>query len=57
MIGWEFKVSDPVTHVVSLADSTSYFISLSSGDIHKLYFTEYGGEAAGTMSFKAEQID
>lgn len=57
VIGWEFKVSDPVTHAVSLADSTSYFVKLSSGEIHKLYFTEYGGESAGTMSFKTEKID
>lgn len=57
VIGWEFKISDPVSHAVSLADSTSYFVKLLNGDIHKLYFTEYGGEATGRMSFKTEKLD
>ncbi|HJZ39755.1 MAG TPA: hypothetical protein VJ203_05265 [Bacteroidales bacterium] len=57
VIGFDWKVSDPVTHEVSLADSTSYFVESVDGKKYQLYFTNYGGNAAGTVSFKVKTLE
>lgn len=57
VIGYDWKVSDPVTHEISLAENTSYFIQLSDETIYQLYFTEYDGETAGTLSIKTKLVE
>lgn len=57
VIGWDWKVSDPVTHEISLVDSVSYFIQSVDGVKYQLYFTNYGGNAAGTISFKKKTME
>jgi hypothetical protein len=56
-IGYNWKVSDPVTHEISLVDSVSYFITSVNGTKYQIYFTNYGGEAAGTISFKQKTAE
>ena len=56
VIGYDWKVSDPVTHEVSIADSVSYFIKSVDGKKYQLYFTEYGGQTAGTITFKVKTV-
>jgi len=56
-IGYDWKVSDPVTHEISLTDSTSYFIQSVDGKKYQLYFTNYGGNSAGTIDFKVKTIE
>lgn len=55
-IGYDWKVSDPVTHAVSLVDSVSYFIRSIDGNTYQLYFTGYGGNAAGTIDVKIKAV-
>jgi hypothetical protein len=55
-IGYDWKVSDPVTHEVSLADSVSYFVKSVDGNKYQLYFTDYGGSPAGTISIKFKSV-
>jgi hypothetical protein len=55
-IGYNWKVSDPQTHAVSIADSVSYFIKSVDGKKYQLYFTEYGGQEAGTITFKVKSV-
>ncbi|HEX2395044.1 MAG TPA: hypothetical protein VHI78_06825 [Bacteroidales bacterium] len=57
VIGHDWKISDPVTHEISLADSTSYFIESVDGKTYLLYFSDYGGNADGTIGFKVKTID
>lgn len=57
VIGYDWKVSDPVTHEISLVDQTSYFIQSVDGKTYQLYFTQYGGNAAGTIDFKVKSIE
>jgi hypothetical protein len=57
IIGYDWKVSDPVTHEISLVDSTSYFIQSVDGNNYQLYFTEYGGNTAGTIGIKVKKIE
>jgi hypothetical protein len=57
VIGYDWKVSDPVTHEISLAENTSYFVKLVNGSIYQIYFTEYGGEAAGTLSINTKLVE
>ncbi len=56
-IGYDWKVSDPVTHEVSIADSVSYFIKSVDGKKYQLYFTDYGGQQAGTITFKVKTVE
>jgi len=56
-IGYDWKVSDPVTHAVSIADSVSYFIKSVDGKKYQLYFTAYDGQVAGTMDFKVKSVE
>jgi hypothetical protein len=56
-IGYDWKVSDPVTHAVSIADSVSYFIKSVDGKKYQLYFTDYGGFEAGTITFKIKTVE
>lgn len=56
VIGYDWKVSDPVTHEISLAENTSYFVQLQDGRIFQLYFTEYGGDV-GTMKIKTKLVE
>jgi hypothetical protein len=51
-IGYDWKVSDPVTHAISLVDSTSYFIQSVDGKKYQVYFTGYGGNSEGSVTFK-----
>jgi hypothetical protein len=55
-IGYDWKVSDPITHAVSIADSVSYFIKSTDGKKYQLYFTDYGGFEAGTITFKVKTV-
>ncbi|HLO58971.1 MAG TPA: hypothetical protein VK179_09535 [Bacteroidales bacterium] len=57
VIGYDWKVSDPVTHEISIADSTSYFIQSVDGHTWQLYFTGYGGNTAGTIDIKIKKVD
>jgi hypothetical protein len=57
IIGYDWKVSDPVTHEISIADSTSYLIQSVDGNTWQLYFTGYGGNTAGTVDFKIRKIE
>jgi len=56
-IGYDWKVSDPITHEVSLVDSTSYFIETADGMKYQLYFTNYGGNSAGTIDLKVKTVE
>jgi hypothetical protein len=56
-IGYDWKVSDPQTHAVSIADSVSYFIKSVDGKKYQLYFTKYGGFEAGTITFKVKTVE
>jgi hypothetical protein len=56
-IGYDWKVSDPVTHEVTLVDSLSYFIRATDGITYQLYFTEYGGNTQGTVDVKIKTIE
>jgi hypothetical protein len=56
-IGYDWKVSDPVTHEISLVDSVSYFIEAVDGTKYQLYFTGYGGNAAGTIDIKVKTVE
>jgi hypothetical protein len=56
-IGYDWKVSDPVTHEISLVDNTSYFILSVEGKKYQLYFTNYGGNTAGTIDFKVKKVE
>jgi hypothetical protein len=56
VIGYDWKVSDPITHAVSIADSVSYFVKQASGKKYQLYFTNYGGLEAGTITFKIKTV-
>jgi len=56
-IGSDWKVSDPVTHAVTIADSVSYFIQSVDGKKYQLYFTEYGGLEEGSVTFKVKTVE
>jgi hypothetical protein len=56
-IGYDWKVTDAVTREVSIVDSLSYFIKSVDGNTYQLYFTEYGGQAAGTITFKVKKVE
>jgi hypothetical protein len=56
-IGWEWKVNDPVTHAISLADSTSYFVKVSDTEIYRIYFTLYDSNDNGNISFKVKRVE
>jgi hypothetical protein len=56
VIGYDWKVSDPVTHAVSIADSVSYFIKSVDGKKYQMYFTDYGGLEAGTITIKVKTV-
>lgn len=56
-IGYDWKVSDPQTHAVSIADSVSYFIKSVDGKKYQLYFTGYGGFETGTITFKVKTVE
>jgi hypothetical protein len=57
VIGWEWKVSDPVTHEISLAENTSYFIKKSDNSIYRIYFTDYNTSDNGNISFKVKKVE
>jgi hypothetical protein len=57
VIGYDWKVSDPVTHEISLVENTSYFVKMSNGKIYQLYFTEYNVQATGTIMFKSKLVE
>jgi hypothetical protein len=57
IIGHDWKISDPVTHEISLADSTGYLIQTIEGKTYAMYFTEYAGKTTGTTSFKVKVIE
>jgi hypothetical protein len=56
-IGYDWKVSDPGTHEISLVDSVSYFVKSVDGTKHQLYFTGYGGNTAGTIDLKVKTVE
>lgn len=57
VIGSDWKESHPVTHEISLVDSTCYFIKSVDGKKYQLYFSNYGGNTAGSISFKVKKVD
>jgi len=56
-IGSDWKVSDPVTHEISLVNSLSYFVQSVDGKKYHLYFTNYGGNAAGTIDLNIRTVE
>lgn len=56
-IGYDWKVSDPITHAISLVDSLSYFIQAKDGKKYQLYFTHYGGSEEGTIEYKIKPVE
>jgi hypothetical protein len=54
-IGYDWKVSDPVTHAVSIADSVSYIVNSVDGNRYQLYFTNYGGLESGSIDIKVRK--
>lgn len=57
VIGYDWKVSDPVTHEISLVDSLSYFVQSVDGNTYQLYFSEYGGMGQGTITIKTRLVE
>jgi hypothetical protein len=57
VIGWEWKVSDPETHEISLAENTSYFIKKADNSIYRIYFTDYITSDNGNISFKVKKVE
>ena len=57
IIGWDWKIQDPVTHEISIVENTSYFVNISNLGIYKVYFTDYAGEAAGTLTFSQLKVE
>jgi hypothetical protein len=56
-IGHDWKTFNPATLTTSLVDSTSYFVTSVDGNKYQLYFTNYGGLAVGTISFKVKRVE
>jgi hypothetical protein len=57
VIGWDWKINDPITHDTYIADSVSYFIKSVDGKKYQMYFTGYDGQTAGTMTFKVKTVE
>jgi len=57
VIGWDWKSSDPITHEISLADSTCFFVKVSASEIYRIYFTEYDSQSEGKISFKVKKVE
>jgi hypothetical protein len=57
VIGYDWNVSDPETHAISLVDSVSYFVKSVDGNTYQMYFTNYGGLDAGTVTFKTKLVE
>lgn len=57
VIGWEWKVNDPVTHQTSLDTNVSYFVKPGENNIYKLYFTGYNSAAEGQIVFKVIPVE
>ncbi len=57
IIGWEWKQQDPVTHEVSIVENTSYFVKNTDLWIYKIYFTDYSGEAAGSITIQQQKVE
>ena len=57
IIGWEWKVSDPVTHQLSLVENISYFVKMDEENIYRIYFTEYDSNNDGLISFKVKPVE
>lgn len=56
-IGHDWKESDPVTHEISLVDNTGYVIESVDGNNYVLYFSNYGGNTAGTIEIKTRTVE
>jgi hypothetical protein len=56
-IGFDWKVSDPVTHEITLVDNLSFFVQSVDGKKYHLYFTDYGGNVAGTIEFNIRTVE
>jgi hypothetical protein len=56
-IGYNWKTFNPTTLITSLVDSVSYFVKTNDGKIHQMYFTNYGGLNAGTITFKVKSVE
>jgi hypothetical protein len=57
IIGWEWKINDPTTHLYSIAPNTSYFVKLSGGIIYRIYFTNFVSSADGKITFKTKKVE
>lgn len=57
IIGWDWKINDPITHENYLVDSMSYFVKSVDGKKYQLYFTGYDGQVAGTMTMKVKTVE
>ncbi|MBN1598499.1 MAG: hypothetical protein JW894_09410 [Bacteroidales bacterium] len=57
VIGWDWKEFDQVNLVYVLAENTSYFVKRSDETIYRIYFTEYGGQSDGSVTFKIKLVE
>ncbi len=57
VIGWDWKVNDPVSHTTYIADSVSYFVKSVDGKKYQLYFTGYDGQVAGKLTMKVKTVE
>jgi hypothetical protein len=56
-IGYDWKVSDPVTHEMTIVDNLSYFVKSIDGRKYHLYFTAYDGLAQGNITLKVRRVE
>ena len=57
IIGWEWKELDPVTYEISIVENTSYFVNKNDLGMYKIYFTDYSGEASGSITFMQQKVE
>ncbi len=55
-IGWNWKHFDMGTSTYKVVDSIVYFVTLSQGDVYKLYFTVFAGSSTGVVKFKLQKV-
>lgn len=55
-IGSDWKSFDNGTFRWKVADSTVYFIKVKNGDVYKMYFTGFTGQAQGKSYFNIEKL-
>ncbi len=56
VIGADWKSFSPQTNRWAVADSTAYYVKVSSGKIYRIVFTGFGGSANGNMIFTKQVL-